>query len=133
MIRAALLVWAGCVLAGCPGCSPSFYTEVRYRSGVESPGVPAPGTSKASVLASHGPPLEVLPLPNGDLFVYRVRRVDQRIWNVDTRQLSPLAVPLYVDALGERRDDSLMVFFDRQGKVTVAAVQRSGSGRASAP
>jgi hypothetical protein len=106
-------------------CSPSIYTDARYASGQASlvtRELPGEGWSKGEVLASMGAPGEVLPQPDGDVFLYRLRRVDQRIWNVDTRYVAPVGMPLYVDREGESFDRTLFVLFDREGVVTHTAV-----------
>lgn len=106
-------------------CSPSIYTDARYRSGQASlvtRELPDIGWSKGEVLASMGAPGEVLPQPDGDVFLYRLRRVDQRIWNIDTSHVAPVGVPLYVDHEGERFDRTLFVLFDREGVVSHTAV-----------
>lgn len=106
-------------------CSPSIYTDARYRAGQASlvtRELPGSGWSKAEVLASMGAPGEVLPQPDGDVFLYRLRRVDQRIWNIDTRYVAPVGMPLYVDREGDRFDRTLFVLFDREGVVTHTAV-----------
>lgn len=115
MIRAAAL---GALIALASGCSTVVYERTSLRAG-ELPGhaVPRTGASKAEVLATLGAPLEVLPRPGGDLFVYRVRRTDVVAVNVNTGMLVALALPLYSHTSGERRDALVHVYFDRAGRV----------------
>ena len=120
--RAAVL---GCVLL-VAGCGPTFYQEVNVRAG-DPPPLSALderllGRSKGEVLAALGPPGRVLPLPAGDVFVYRRRSVDLSILQVNSGFFLPVGLPLYGEREGDRRDEAVMIFFDRQGRVDDTAL-----------
>jgi hypothetical protein len=77
--------------------------------------------SKADVLASLGPPIHLIGQPDGEIFVYRRAALDR--WTVD---LNPSFVPtpfptppipLYFGSFTRGRDDTLMVFFDAEGRM----------------
>ncbi|RKY20746.1 MAG: hypothetical protein DRQ55_06635 [Planctomycetota bacterium] len=121
-VAAGLLL--GLALLG-GACSPSVYSDIRFRAGqrrLASGTVPEQGWSKARVLAQLGAPGELLPQPDGDIFVYRLRLIDQIIWNIDTRFVAPVAVPIYVSVKGERWDRMVFVSFDPSGLVASTAV-----------
>lgn len=118
------------------GCGEALIARARYRShesftdeslarfertgsGVE--------LSKADVLASLGPPTHTIGQPDGEIFVYRREALDR--WVVD---LNPSFVPIpfptppipfYFGSVTRGRDDTLMVFFDREGRMRGRSVK----------
>jgi len=76
---------------------------------------------KADVLASLGPPTHTIGQPDGEIFVYRREALDR--WVVDLNpSFVPIPfptppIPLYFGSFVRGRDDTLMVFFDREGRM----------------
>jgi hypothetical protein len=87
-------------------------------------GASASPVLKADVLAALGPPGEVLPLVDGDVFVYRLRLTDVEFLNLNTGIFTGVFVPVYARLEGRQRDDALFVQFDAAGRLT--AVSEAG-------
>jgi len=118
------------------GCSGALYSEFDFRTGQPvrngslaaawAAGAPDAATagapaSKAAVLAALGPPGEVLPLDNGDVFVYRLRLTDVDVLNLNTSIFTGIVVPIYARIEGRQRDDVLYVQFNAAGRVTAVS------------
>ncbi|GJM22457.1 MAG: hypothetical protein DHS20C15_23720 [Planctomycetota bacterium] len=90
--------------------------------------------TQAEALQRFGPPGEVLGLVDGDVFVYRWREIELDTLNLHSGFVAPVALPLYGRLDGDQRDRSLMLSFDRAGKLRHAAIdgQRWGAGGAAA-
>ena len=77
--------------------------------------------TKADVLATLGPPIHVIGQDKGEIFVYRRLARDTRTVNLNPSMVSvPVAlppVPVYFDSQTSGRDDTLMVFFDSDGRI----------------
>lgn len=77
--------------------------------------------TKADVLATLGPPIRVIAQDAGDIFVYLRLARDTRTVNLDPGMVSvPISlpsVPLYFNRETSGRDDTLMVFFDSEGRM----------------
>ncbi|NNL64943.1 MAG: hypothetical protein HKP30_01745 [Myxococcales bacterium] len=127
--------WAGCALAlltacGALGCSDAIFSLESYRSheafsdetlarfrearaGRE--------LGKPDVLALLGPPVHVIRADRGEVFVYRRVARDRSVLNVNPSMLPILGpmppIPVYFRQDVSDRDDTLMVFFDEQGRV----------------
>lgn len=127
MIRFALFLVA--MLAS--GCAEAIFSIDSFRSHeayseasllrfreIQSEGAVL---TKADVLATLGPPVHVIGQDAGEIFVYRRMARDIRTINLNpgmvTLFVSLPAVPIYFDSETSGRDDTLMVFFDRQGNM----------------
>ncbi len=77
--------------------------------------------SKAEVLATLGPPIDVIGQDQGEIFVYRRLARDTRTINLNPSMVNLFGpappIPIYFDSRTSGRDDTLMVFFDSQGQV----------------
>jgi hypothetical protein len=95
------------------------YTEASLGDFVEMRA--AGPVSKAEVLATLGPPIHVISQDVGEIFVYRRQARDTRTINLNpamvTLFFSLPSMPLYFDSDTSGRDDTLMVFFDSQGRL----------------
>jgi hypothetical protein len=100
------------------------YTEASLEAFAELGG-DRPVT-KADVLATLGPPIHVIGQDAGEIFVYRRLARDTRIINLNPGMVSvPISlpsVPLYFDSETSGRDDTLMVFFDPEGRMQGGSV-----------
>ena len=120
LLLAALLV----------GCADAIYTRTRHRSheayteqsyaAFRQLQATGDAVTKAQVLGSLGPPLEVIRQAEGEVFVYR--RVGRNVDVLDLNPgqvsgLTPVDVPIFYQAWIEDRDDTLMIFFDAEGKM----------------
>jgi len=126
MIRIALLLVAT-LSVGCAEAIFSIdsyrtqdaYTEASLRDFVEMR-TRGPVT-KADVLATLGPPIHVIGQDAGEIFVYRRLARDTRTINLDLSVVAVLiwlpSIPIYLDSKTSGRDDTLMVFFDSQGRM----------------
>jgi hypothetical protein len=127
MIRLAVLL-AAALSAGCAEAIFSLdshrtheaYSEASLEEFVK---LRAAGlVSKAEVLATLGPPIHVIGRDTGEIFVYRRLARDTRTINLNPSMVNYFVgptppIPLYFDSQTSGRDDTLMVFFDSQGKV----------------
>ena len=126
MIRIALLLIAA-LLAGCAEAIFSIdshrthdaYTETSLGEFVKLRS--AGPVSKAEVLATLGPPIQVIGQDTGEVFVYRRLARDTRTINLNPAMVNlfgpTVPIPIYYDSQTSGRDDTLMVFFDSQGRV----------------
>lgn len=77
--------------------------------------------TKAEVLATLGPPIHVIGQDTGEIFVYRRLARDNRTINLNpamvTVFMSLPPIPIYFDSETSGRDDTLMVFFDSEGRM----------------
>ena len=110
-------------------CSNTIYVQQDYQSGVpigtdDRRLLALIGKDKPTVLATLGAPNVVLEQPTGDIFMYRHLYADTDNVNVNTGLFSAFPIPLYTRVDGERRDDAVLVFFDRDGRVRDAAARR---------
>jgi hypothetical protein len=126
MPRIALLVVA--MLSA--GCAEAIFSVDSYRthnaytraSLGEFAAVRAEGpVTKADVLATLGPPIHVIGQDVGEIFVYRRLARDTRTINLNpamvTVFISLPSIPIYFDSDTSGRDDTLMVFFDSEGRM----------------
>jgi hypothetical protein len=126
MIRIALLLMAA-LLAGCAEAIFSIdshrthdaYTEASIDEFIKLR--TAGPVSKAEVLATLGPPIQVIGQDTGEVFVYRRLARDTRTINLNPAMVNlfgpTVPIPIYYDRQTSGRDDTLMVFFDSQGRV----------------
>jgi hypothetical protein len=126
MIRVALLLMA----ALSTGCAEAIFSIDSYRSHdayteaslAAFAAARAEGrVSKADVLATLGPPIHVIGQDEGEIFVYRRLARDTRAINLDPSTISVFislpSIPIYFDSQTSGRHDTLMVFFDSQGRM----------------
>ena len=125
MIRIALLLIAA-LSAGCAEAIFSLdshrthdaYTEASLD---EFAKLRAAGSvSKAEVLATLGPPIHVIGQDTGEVFVYRRLARDTNVINLNPAMISFVPappVPIYYGSDSSGRDDTLMLFFDREGRL----------------
>ena len=126
MIRIALLLIAALSV----GCAEAIFSLDSHRthdaytetSLDEFAKLRAAGpVSKAEVLATLGPPIQVIGQDTGEVFVYRRLARDTRTINLNpamvTVWISLPSIPIYFNRNTSGRDDTLMVFFDSQGQV----------------
>lgn len=115
-----------------PACGRAVYSRI-----VSSAGQPRVRTAqrpasddwdKSRVLAELGPPAQTLPLLDGDVFVYRLRNVDQRILQLETGSFGGVDLLLYSEFEGWRTDLTLFCFFDRTGKLRDVASSNGRNG-----
>ncbi len=126
MIRLALLLGATLSI----GCAEAIFSIGSYRTHdayteasldefvkLRSAGP----VSKAEVLATLGPPIQVIGQDTGEVFVYRRLARDTRTINLNPAMVNlfgpTVPIPIYYDSQTSGRDDTLMVFFDAQGRV----------------
>ena len=129
-----LVVWLAVLAVGCGG---ALYSRVSSRShdaygpgslesfrGVQLGRV----VSKADVLATLGPPIHVIGQADGEIFVYRRVARDTSVINLNPGAVSGLGaapgIPLYLRSKTSGRDDTLMIFFDENGRVEHHAYRR---------
>ncbi len=126
MIRIALLL----VSTLSVGCAEAIFSIDSYRthdayteaSLDEFVKLRAAGpVSKAEVLATLGPPIQVIGQDTGEVFVYRRLARDTRTINLNPAMVNlfgpTVPIPIYYNSQTSGRDDTLMVFFDSQGRV----------------
>jgi hypothetical protein len=126
MFRTALLL--GATLS--TGCAEAIFSIDSYRthdayteaSLGEFLEMRAAGpVTKADVLATLGPPIHVIGQDAGEIFVYRRLARDTRTIDINpamvTLFFSLPSMPIYFDSDTSGRDDTLMVFFDSQGRL----------------
>lgn len=111
-------------------CAPTIYTDIEYAVGQRrvprhGQGPVQEGDMKGRVLDVLGPPGEVLPSPRGDIFAYRLRYIDLQLIQINSGWIAPVGMPLWARADGLREDDTLMVFFDEEGRVRQLAMARA--------
>jgi hypothetical protein len=73
---------------------------------------------KSDVMATLGPPIEVIGQDEGEVFVYRRLARDTNVINLNPAMISFVPappVPIYYGSDSSGRDDTLMLFFDREG------------------
>ena len=126
MIRMALLLLAAVSV----GCAEAIFSIDSYRSHEayteasldEFVKLRATGPlSKADVLATLGPPVQVIGQDAGEIFVYQRLARDIRTINLNPSMITVFGpappIPIYFDSETSGRDDTLMVFFDSQGRM----------------
>jgi hypothetical protein len=126
VLRLALLL-AAALLAGCAEAlfsidsyrSHDAYTEASLRAFRERK---AGGqVTKADLLATLGPPIRVIGEDTGEVFVYRRLARDNRTINLNPGMvrvgIPAPPLPIYFDSETSGRDDTLMVFFDSEGRM----------------
>jgi len=129
MIRIAFLLIAA-LLAGCAEAIFSLdshrthnaYTEASLEEFIKLRDTGP--VNKAEVLATLGPPIQVIGRDTGEIFVYRRLARDTRTINLNPSMVNlfipavpAVPIPIYFDSQTSGRDDTLMVFFDSQGRV----------------
>jgi hypothetical protein len=123
--------WLVALLAcGSLGCADAIFSVVSFRGhdafddeafrqfeADRARGV----VGKPQVLAVLGPPTDVLRQDAGEIFLYRRVARDLSVLNLDPSMLPVLGtlppVPLFFRRELSGREDTLMVFFDAQGRV----------------
>jgi hypothetical protein len=108
----------GIVLMAHTACHPGIFNQLRFSAGQDwlLPSMaPEVGQTKAAVLDSLGPPINSLPQPDHDVFVYRVRADGTTAFNGAGGN-----VPFYYSTT-RSAEQTLLVFFDRQGIVVRTA------------
>ena len=126
MTRIALLLVAS-LLAGCAEAIFSLESHRTHEAYTETSldefmKLRATGpVSKAEVLATLGPPIQVIGQDAGEVFVYRRLARDTSTINLNPSMVSLFGptppIPIYFDSRTSGRDDTLMVFFDSEGRV----------------
>jgi hypothetical protein len=126
MLRIALLLIAA-LSAGCAQAIFSLESHRTHEAYTEASldefgKLRAAGpVSKAEVLATLGPPIHVIGQDTGEVFVYRRLARDTSTINLNPSMVSLFGpappIPIYFDSRTSGRDDTLMVFFDSQGRV----------------
>jgi len=126
MIRIALLLIAA-LSAGCAEAIFSLdshrthdaYTEASLEEFIKLRD--AGPVNTAEVLATLGPPIQVIGRDTGEVFVYRRLARDTRTINLNPSMVNLFGpappIPIYFDSRTSGRDDTLMIFFDSQGQV----------------
>jgi len=120
------------------GCSEALVARSSYRSheaftdeslaSFERDGA-AEVLSKGQVLATLGPPSHTIGQPDGEIFVYRREALDR--WVIELNPafvptgIPTPPIPLYHGSFTRGRDDTLMVFFDREGRMRAKSVKLS--------
>ncbi len=131
MIRIALLLSAALSV----GCAEAIFSIDSYRTHdayteaslgeFQETRTEGPVT-KADVLATLGPPIHVISQEVGEIFVYRRLARDTRTIDLNPAMITVFfslpSMPLYFDSDTTGRDDTLMVFFDSQGRTRGEAV-----------
>jgi hypothetical protein len=126
MIRIALLLVAALTV----GCAEAIFSIDSYRTHeayteaslndlvemrTEGP------VTKADVLATLGPPIHVIGQDAGEIFIYQRLARDTRTINLNPSMITVFGpappIPIYFDSETSGRDDTLMVFFDSQGRM----------------
>ncbi len=129
MKRASLLALLLFAAVG-GGCAAAIFSIVSFRSHAAytdaslasfrellGSGV---AVTKPDVLATLGPPIEVIGQDDGEVFVYRRLARDTNVINLNPGMVTFFAappVPIYFGSDSSGRDDTLMVFFDREGRL----------------
>ena len=108
-----------------PACSGALFSRTRASAGQPRAGT-LDGTGrlpadKAEALAAWGPPAQVVPQFEGDVFVYRLQRVDQEVINLNTGFIAPVAVPVWARLTGLWTELRLYARFDREGRLVEIA------------
>ncbi len=131
MRRAALLGLVLCALLG-SGCGQALFSIVSFRSHdaytdvalarfYELIAATGGKVSKPEVLFTLGPPIQVVGQDEGEIFIYRRLARDTSIINLNPSMISfvgPLPpIPIYFASDRSGRDDTLMIFFDREGRL----------------
>ncbi len=125
-MQAGLLV---AVALACAGCSGALVSRIRYEEGhapaVRSlDGAVQRAADKAAVLERLGPPVEILPQADGDIFVYRLSRTEMDVINVNASIFTGIVLPFYADVDGTQTDQVVYVFFDSKGRVRDVSMRR---------
>jgi len=139
MTRAGLLALLLAALLA-SGCAEAIFSIVSFRSHeaysdaslmrfreLMGAGV---AVTKSDVLATLGPPIEVIGQDEGEVFVYRRLARDTNVINLNPAMISFVTappLPIYYGSDSSGRDDTLMVFFDREGRLRNAG-ERLGIG-----
>ncbi len=86
-------------------------------------------TRKGEVLATLGPPIQVLPQDRGDIFVYRRRARETNVVNLNPSMVSgfgpTVPIPIYFRSATTGREDTLMIFFDAEGRLRGQSLMRN--------
>lgn len=114
----------------CLGCSEAILSWTRFHShsaftdashDAFHERLDAGEVTKTDVLATLGPPLQVIARDTGDVFVYRRRVRNTRIVNLNPAFVSfvPVAppIPVFFGRFSSGYSDTLMVFFDAEGRL----------------
>lgn len=85
-------------------------------------------TGKGEVLSTLGPPVQVLAQDHGDVFVYRATSRVTDVINLNPSTVSgfgpTVPVPLYFSSDTTGREDTLMLFFDTEGRLVGESLAR---------
>jgi hypothetical protein len=126
-MRVALLVTISLLLGGCAEAlysrvavqSHDAYSDADYAAFLAIRQLGA--TRKGEVLATLGPPIQVLGQDAGDVFVYQRRARNTSVVNINPAVVSgfgpTVPIPIYVRSATTGRDDTLMLFFDPEGRL----------------
>jgi len=129
---AALLVTSSLLLCSLmlTGCAEALFSRVTMRSHAaysdadfsEFLAIRQIGsTRKGDVLATLGPPVQVLAQDRGDVFVYRRSARDRSVVNLNPAMVSGLGptvpIPIYFRSVTTGYEDALMLFFDHEGRL----------------
>jgi hypothetical protein len=131
-------VWLASLVLLAVGCSEALVARSTHRSHESftdeslerfERGTGAGDLSKADVLASLGPPTHTIGQADGEIFVYRREALDRWVFDLNPSFVpTPFPtppIPLYFGSFTRGRDDTLMVFFDRAGRVRARSVKLS--------
>lgn len=119
------------------GCAEAIFSRVTRRDGAaysdadfvrytkqRQMGV----TRKGEVLSALGPPIQVLAQDQGDVFVYRATSRVTDVINLNPSTVSgfgpSVPVPIYFRSDTTGREDTLMLFFDAQGRLVGESLAR---------
>ena len=131
MRRLALLPLVFCALLA-SGCGQAIFSIVSFRSHdaytdaalarfYELIEVTGGDVSKAQVLFTLGPPIQVVGQDEGEIFIYRRLARDTSVINLNPSMITfvgPMPpIPIYFASDSSGRDDTLMLFFDREGRL----------------
>ncbi len=127
MRRAIALVIVSLLLSG---CAEAMFSRVSMRShAAYSDGDlalfrtmrSAGSVHKGDVLATLGHPTQVIGQDTGDVFVYRRRFRQENVINLDPSVVSGLGptvpIPIFFRNTTTGRNDTLMLFFDTDGRL----------------
>jgi len=136
MTRASLLALLLAALLA-SGCAEAIFSIISFRSHeaysdaslmrfreLMGAGV---AVTKSDVLATLGPPIEVIGQDEGEVFVYRRLARDTNVINLNPAMISFVTappLPIYYGSDSSGRDDTLMVFFDREGRLRNSGERR---------